>query len=209
MFVILPKAISRSTNQPIRIMATQAFDEKQGLDIIRKMIDSSRKNYSETAWYFLVWGWVILAASLIHYAVIQLQWTSKPGLVWFSLIALGSLYTVIRSIREERSSGSRTFVDYCLAGLWMGSSGMFLISILLGLHFSWYVAFPVFMAVYGWGTFTSGIILKFRPLIAGGLISFVIAALSVFVQSQEILLLLALSLLCSYLIPGYMLLMRK
>lgn len=198
-----------TTNKPIRIMISQTFDEKQGLDIIRKMIDSSRKNYSETAWYFLIWGWVILAASLIHYAIIQLQWTSNPMFVWFGALVMGILYTVIRSIREEHSSTNKTFVDYCLAGLWIGSNGMFLITILLGIQFGWYVAFPIFMAVYGWGTFTSGIILKFRPLIIGGIISFVIAAVSVYVQSEEILLLLALSLLCSYLIPGYLLQNRK
>lgn len=190
-------------------MTTQNIDEKQGLDIIRNMIESSRKNYSESAWYFLIWGWVIMVAALLHYALINWQWAISPGIIWSVAPAIGVIYTVIRAIKEGRSTANKTFVDHCLSGLWIGSFGMFVVTILIGIQFSWVLAFPIFMAVYGWGTLTSGVILKFRPLIVGGIISFLVAAGSVFVQSEKILLLLAFSLLCSYLIPGYMLKNRK
>jgi hypothetical protein len=66
------------------------------------------------------------------------------------------------------------------------------------------------MGLYGLGTFISGGILKFKPLVFGGIASFVLVALTVFIPALSesfngALLMLAASIIVSYLIPGYML----
>ena len=70
------------------------------------------------------------------------------------------------------------------------------------------------MLFYAIGTFISGRILRFRPLIYGGLFSLLLI-LSVLVfpallaSFQQNLIILALSIVATYLIPGYLLRANK
>jgi hypothetical protein len=69
----------------------------------------------------------------------------------------------------------------------------------------WANAWPFFILMYGLGTFVSGMILKFRPLVIGGVISWVLSLVSVFVAFDYQLLLAAAAILSSYIIPGHLL----
>ena len=70
---------------------------------------------------------------------------------------------------------------------------------------SWSSTYAFIIALYGLGTFVSGGILKFKPLIIGGIISWIMSVLALFVEPINILLVMALSIVIAYLIPGYML----
>jgi membrane protein implicated in regulation of membrane protease activity len=66
-------------------------------------------------------------------------------------------------------------------------------------------AYPIIMFLYGLGTFVSGGILKFRPLVWGAVGAWATGIAALFVTFQHQLILLAISVLVSYLIPGYLL----
>jgi hypothetical protein len=91
--------------------------------------------------------------------------------------------------------------------LWNG----FLISILIVLivgaitHLSWQVINPLVIVFYALGTFVSGGILKFKPLIIGGILAWVISIIAFLIHSEVQLLLMAAAIVVSYLVPGYML----
>jgi hypothetical protein len=68
----------------------------------------------------------------------------------------------------------------------------------------WQAAYPYLILLYGIGTFLSGVIFKFKPLKVGGIISWGIALVAFFVSFPIQLLLLALTTLVAYLIPGYL-----
>jgi predicted PurR-regulated permease PerM len=55
------------------------------------------------------------------------------------------------------------------------------------------------------GTFTSGRILQFPPLIAGGILCWILAAVSVWFEFDYQSLFAAFAILISYIIPGYLL----
>ncbi|HRB68199.1 MAG TPA: hypothetical protein PLO32_10445, partial [Chitinophagales bacterium] len=59
--------------------------------------------------------------------------------------------------------------------------------------------------IYAIGTFVTGRIIQFKPLIIGGLICFGLSVLINFIDGAEQLLVLALSVVVSYLIPGFIL----
>ena len=74
----------------------------------------------------------------------------------------------------------------------------------------WKTSFLLIMGLYGLGTFISGGLLRFKPLIYGGVASFVLVVLTatipaLFADFQRALIMLGLSIVVSYLIPGYML----
>ena len=67
------------------------------------------------------------------------------------------------------------------------------------------VAYPLIMVIYGIGTWVSGGILKFAPLIIGGVICWILAGMAFYFPFNIQLLLLAMSILLSYIIPGHLL----
>jgi hypothetical protein len=73
----------------------------------------------------------------------------------------------------------------------------------------WQTTYPLIISLYGLGTFVSGGVLKFKPLIIGGIACWIISIIAFLVPPMTVLLLTALSVVVSYLIPGYMLKARK
>jgi dolichol kinase len=67
------------------------------------------------------------------------------------------------------------------------------------------VSYTVLMLLYGLGTLITGTVIRFAPLIVGGIIAWVCAALLVWVNFPEALLVLGVSVLAGYIIPGYLL----
>jgi hypothetical protein len=56
---------------------------------------------------------------------------------------------------------------------------------------------------YGIPTFLSGVIMRFKPLKIGGITCWILSAISVYVQSREIILLLVPAVVIAWIIPGY------
>ncbi len=182
-----------------------SFNEQQGLEVIREMISSSRQNFSESAAHFLIWGWSIVIAALIQYIVILLESGFNTLYTWFGAIGIAAILAIYTGYRQEKKSQATTYVDRLMGALWGGSGGVFVILGMIGFMHSWVVIYPLIIAVYAWGVLVSGALLKFRPMIIGGIASFFIAGIAVFTMNVHILLLLIASLVVSYLIPAYML----
>lgn len=90
--------------------------------------------------------------------------------------------------------------------LWIGMGiSYFVLSMILS-KIGWGSAvFPFFIMLYGLGTFVSGGFLKFRPLIIGGIIAWVLAIGAAYVEYDYQMLFGAIAILISYIIPAYML----
>ena len=65
--------------------------------------------------------------------------------------------------------------------------------------------YPMVMLIYGMWLFVSGGALKFKPLIIGGIINWILAIAALFVMFQTQLIILAAAVLLGYIIPGHML----
>jgi hypothetical protein len=67
---------------------------------------------------------------------------------------------------------------------------------------------PGFLALYGMPTVLSGSILRFRPLVAGGIGCWVLAIFSAFISYEYQLLLLSAAVVIAWIVPGYLLRVR-
>lgn len=65
--------------------------------------------------------------------------------------------------------------------------------------------FPFFIMLYGLGTFVSGRIIQFTPLVIGGVISFTLAVGSTLASYDFQMLFGAAAILVSYIVPAYLL----
>lgn len=64
---------------------------------------------------------------------------------------------------------------------------------------------PIMLAIYGMPIFLSGVILRFTPLILGGIGCWVLSTIAPIVQYDYQLLLVPAAMLIAWIIPGYLL----
>jgi len=187
-------------------------DEGKSIEIIRKMILHSKQNLKDQLPFYLWWGWVIFLGAIANF-VMLLQDISIHYLVWPIAFVAGIIGSIVLGLRSRRKVRTVTFIDRAMGFLWSGWIA-FLFLVLACAYmgfFSWSLTCAVIIGLHGLGTFVSGGILRFQPLVIGGIISFVISLVciifrfSVDIHFDIMLIALALSILISYLIPGYLL----
>lgn len=190
-------------------METTNFTEKESIEIIRNMIRTSRQNISHNAVQYLMWGWLVIIASLGHYLVWKFTDFQHPYIFWAILMPLGGILSIIIARKQGQTAMATTIIDKAMTYIWAGFAGPGVITIIIGFVMGWEIIYPVFIAIYGWGSLISGGLLKFRPLVWGGLFCFVLGIAVIFVGPMEKLLFIALAVTASHLIPGYLLKKNK
>ena len=180
------------------------FSPQESLLLIRSMIDRTKTNISENRYYFLMWGWLTFAAVLIQFFLKVVANYQYHYMVW-AISFVGIFLTLARTKRDEKKSGHRTYVGDSMGYLWMGIGiSFFVLSIIITISVGWYNAWPFFILFYAMGSFISGMLINFKPFIIGGIIGWVLAIVTAFVHYDYQLLLAAVAILCTYLVPGYL-----
>ena len=186
-------------------MTEENFSPEQSLQLIRSMIDKTKQSISDDSMYFLVWGWITFIACTGQFLLKHVYNYEKHYQVWW-LIVVGIIFSTYKGMREGKKQKVRTYIDDSMRYLWIGMGiGFFVLSMILS-KIGWGSAvFPFFMLLYGLGTFISGNFIRFRPLIWGGIIAWVLAISATFADEDYQMLFAAAAILFSYIIPAYML----
>mgnify|MGYP006902061738 CR=1 FL=1 len=184
-------------------MNQSTFTENDSMQVIQEMIANAKKDVRNDRFYYLIWGWLTLTASLGHFVLLKIGY-EHPYIVWLLMI-LGGVASFFRARKHKRDSRVKTYVDRFIGNLWIAVSAGILISLVAAATKVGYdIAYPFLIVLFGVGTYMSGVIFKFRPLIIGGILNWLIALTAFYVSFDIQLLLLALSMIVSYLIPGYL-----
>jgi len=178
------------------------FDKKEALNVIEEMVNSSRYKMKAEAKYFLLWGWMVFAAAIIHFFLVIAE-VNNSWIIWPVLMGLAFIIYLFMVNKTKREGGSSTYIDRVNKYLWLGFFGPLLVTILSGVFISWAAAYPFFMAIYGWSAIVSGGLLKFKPLVNGGIVSCILGVATIFVPGMYILLMLALAIFAGFIIPGH------
>lgn len=190
-------------------MQQENFSPEQSLQLIQSMISKTKQDMSDNSIYFLVWGWLTFFASTGQFILKHLLNYEKHYLVW-SVVIIGIIFSLYQGRKEEKNSRVKTYVDESMGHLWLGLGISFFVLAVILTTIGWgNVAFPFFIMLYGLGTFVSGSIIRFRPLIIGGIIAWALAIGSTFVSYDYQMLFGAAAILFSYIIPAYMLRYRN
>lgn len=179
----------------------------EGLEIIQTMINKAKNNFSENGHLYLLWGWVVLFCSIAEFVLIKLQ-VEKHYLVWM-LTWVAVIYQTIFLARKRRQKTVQTYTNDILRYVWLVFIiTMFLLGVLFGAIIGdeyYKLITPAFLVMYGMPTFLSGVILKFPPLIVGGVGCWLLSILSTFLPQEYSLLLVAAAMIIAWIIPGYLL----
>jgi hypothetical protein len=181
------------------------MSEAESISIISGMINRARNRFSETGHLYLLWGWIILVCCITQFVSLQYFNYEKGYQVWF-LTWLAVIYQFIYLAKTKKREKVKTYTDEIMGFVWLTFMicGVVMVFILIKLKV--FVAInPLILVLYGMPTFLSGIILKFKPLIIGGISCWVLALLSPLVPLEYHLLLLACAVVAAWIIPGNLL----
>ncbi len=186
-------------------MEPEKFSPQDSLKLIHSMLDKTRQDFSSNDIYFLVWGWITFIACTGQFILKRVVHYKQHYQVWW-LILVGVAFTIYYSIREEKRSRVKTYISESMKFLWIGMGiTYFVLSIILSKTGWGNTVFPFYILLYGLGTFVSGCIIRFRPLVIGGIIAWCIAVAAAFVEYDFQMLMGAAAILFSYIIPAYIL----
>lgn len=186
------------------------LSQQESVELIKSMMLTTRQNMAESAGYYLVWGWSITLAFVAQYILLRILEVNWHYFVWPVATAIGVIGTLMLVSRQVQGSGVRTFADMALQHLWIGWSVLLVFVLLSNVFIGWKLVYILLIALYGTGTFVSGGILKFKPLQIGGIAAWLIAGIcfltpALRTEFSNLLLMGALSLVVSYLVPAYLL----
>lgn len=186
------------------------FSAQESLQLIQSMIAKARDNLGKNNFYFLLWGWVTFLAIITQFLLkVVFKW-EHHYFVWLIVIPT-VIVTIIYSSQKSKRSRIKTYIGESMSNLWIGIGiSFFVLSFIISnSQQGWFFAYPFFILFYGLGTFVSGRILKFSPLVIGGIINWALAILCVYVDFDYQLLIAAAAILTSYIIPGHLLGIKK
>jgi len=185
-------------------MNEENLSPQQSLELIQSMIDKAKNTVADDSFYFLLWGWLVFAASIIQYVLKVIVHSPYHYLAW-TLMIVGIVVSIFYGASQSKKRKVKTYVEELLDYLWIG----ILISyILLGFIFArlgWQNCYPIYMMMYATGSFVTGRALKFWPLVWGAIGSWILAMIATFTSYDINILLCSLAILVSYIIPGYLL----
>lgn len=176
--------------------------EEKNLSIIMEMVSRAKSNIEDSSFYYLLWGWLVFAASTLHYALLKTEY-DKPWMPWL-LMPVGGIITMVYGMKQSKNQKYTSYVDDFMKYVLIA----FLISLCTVLFFMSKLhlnTYPVILIIYGNWLFVSGGSIKFIPLVIGGIINWVAGIIAFFVAFDLQLLLLAAAVLLGYILPGYLL----
>jgi len=175
---------------------------EESLKIITDMINKTKVNIRQGSFHLLFWGWLILICSLSEYLLYKFTDFTHPWYVWFFVIP-GVFVSMIYGFVTGRKAKMHTYADNLYLWTWMGFLASSIVLFMIVSEDMRNVP-PFILMLAAMPTFISGFIIRFRPLIIGG-ITFWIFALAAHFAGAFAPLAVPFAMLTGYLIPGYML----
>ena len=176
---------------------------EESLKIITEMINRTKVNILQGSFHLLFWGWLITVCSLSEWLITNLTHYAHPYYVWI-LVIPGAFVSMIYGAVTGRKAKVHTYADMLYMWTWIGFLFAAIVLFIVQSDSMENVT-PYILLLAGFSTFLSGFIVKFKPLIAGGICFWVIAILVHFAGPSLALLGTPVAMLTGYLIPGYML----
>lgn len=182
---------------------TDNLNPQQSLELITSMIRQTQGNASGSSFYFLLWGWVITLCNFGMYFMLRFTQFEYPYLVW-TLAIPAWIITMFYGNKQDESRGSTTHLDKITMWLWIGLGITIMPSWIFGAQINWLVNAAILMPV-GLATFVSGVIIRFKPLLFGGITFWIAGTLCYIVSPVDQYLVGGIAMIFGYLVPGYML----
>jgi len=180
------------------------FSPEQSLRLISSMIETTKNSLKDSSQYFLLWGWAVMLACFAQYYLKVIVNYPQHYLVWW-ITPFILVVHVLLIVRDRKKLKVKTFIDEAGSYLWTAIGLSFFATAFVFSKIGWQNCYPFYIILYGIGTYVSGSFIKFRPLIIGGVICFILTIVSAYLGFDLQIIVLAIAILVSYIIPGHLL----
>jgi hypothetical protein len=188
------------------------FTPEESLQLISQTIAGYKSTQKSKNYYFLLWGWVVALACISHFALLRIllrmEMYTNIGtyswLLWVLFVFAGLSIQFVHIYRLKQKIRVRSHLEKYMSILWQVSGAAMIIAGAISYILHIYPG-PLVFTIAGLATLVTGLQTQFRPLIVGGIILLGSAVTASFFLNEYQLLINAGSIVCGYLIPGYML----
>lgn len=180
----------------------------ESLQIIEAFISRAKQNLKAISFDLLLWGILVAFAALSHYLLLAIFKYQNAWLPWPVLMIGGSIFTTVYHISNRRKQKIQTFTDTFL--MWLSISSGLVYFVIAFLCVKQTISpLPFMLAHTSVLILVTGAILRFKPLIAGGILFIAGAIIAAFLEEQNQLLLTTGIVIFGYLVPGILLRKEK
>lgn len=187
------------------------MNEKEALQIIESMISSTKQEVRDNGFFYILWGWLVFISALTDYTMLTMFRHPQHALVWGILMPLGGVISIIASRKQAKQQRVKTYIDQSIKHLTIAFSvSLAIVCFIMPMTTqNWRAFYPTIMVLYAFGVYMFGGILQYKPLTYGAFACWALATLAFFVGYKWQLLLIALAVVCCFIIPGHMLKYRQ
>ncbi len=176
----------------------------QSLQIITEMIGKAKRNIAKKgSFYFLLWGVVVMIGNFGHYIIEVYDLYPAPYAIWLIIIP-AIIMSIVYSVKQNREAKTTSQIDRVYSNLWIG----IFVVLMTVLFFMSKLSFnhnAVILLLASLGTFVSGRLINFTPLVLGGVALWISAIIAFNVSVQDQYLVAGFAIIVGYLIPGFLL----
>jgi hypothetical protein len=176
---------------------------EESLATIQAMINQAKQSFHRMSFYFLLWGVLLIGATLFEFAMASMG-RSYGWVAWPVMGVGGGIASSRYGSREGKRQASETMMDRVF--LWIWTSFVLTMIVLIACTvLSRNAPGPAVTILTGLPTFATGTIIRFKPLVLGGMLFWVIGGISFFTTGTTGALLFVVAMLFGYIVPGYLL----
>jgi hypothetical protein len=192
--------------------------EKESLALITQMINKAKDSCHDTGISAIMWGALIAVCALVKLSELHFNYSLPFDIYLLTIVAV--IPQIIISIKSKKERKVKTYDDAFMDSLWLGFGiSIFLMIFItnflfhaidgytnpeghLAVNTLYEFISPLFLLLYGMPTFVTGVSMKFKPMILGGMLCWVCCIIAIFTPVKIDLLLTAFSAVFAWLIPG-------
>lgn len=180
----------------------------ESIELIKSMIAESRENYeSNGGSIFLVWGYTSLIVSALIYILTVMNDFQWAHWLWWLIPLIGWPSMFFLNRKEKRHV--TTFVDRFISITWIiVGSVAGLLPIVLSVSYLGDLIIPFEGLILGMGTVITGLVIKFKPIIFGGITAIIISMVMLMMMKYFIISFMILFIL-SMIIPGHLIIYQE
>ena len=194
---------------------SEQFDERQSLLVIQEMIQLSQRKINNDGILLIVWGYAASLPALIRYFK---EILFLPNRVMFVLkfvdpvLPLLALAFTIYYIYNERKKVT-TYIGASLRSIWISLFGCMVLTNLILANVTHEVNFtlqhPLFMVLTAFAILVTGVILRYKLIILGGIVFGILAYIAFFLILKDQMLLDGIGWFLALAIPGHLMYFKR
>lgn len=175
----------------------------ESLKLITEMIGKAKSSYHSNGTSAIMWGIVIFFCSIFDFLQMQFHFNVGFDIWWLMFVAL--IPQFYKPIKYSQRKNFVTYEEKTMSFVWWAFGASVLMLMFFSANFLPAHSESLFLMLFGMPTFITGGMFRFKPMIIGGIICWVLFFISLYTDLKVNLLLMALAALSAWLIPGIIL----